>query len=288
MALQTCNFWLLKTLTDGLEWFGLLWCFYQLFGLSFWRHPFTAEDPLVNKWRNATFLQIWWRIKLIYIFNGLRVRTFSAHFHVNYSFNYCQCSSFCSSVCFCALQCQRSEHEASSAAAIGDVPLSGSVWVMDTCDPCQFESCLFDTLSEHICRHELGMMVTVKAPHPFPPRFLVSVKSNPQSLTLILLPSAEPFRGRSFTAQSKRRKISRQNWERSQTELELCYENWQTNRSVACCQVDRVQIRLPAESVNTSLNHTESNGRESYMSCVTLRKRVSQVPLGQIDSWESG
>ncbi len=29
---------------------GLLWCFYQLFGLSFWRHPFTAEDPLVSKW----------------------------------------------------------------------------------------------------------------------------------------------------------------------------------------------------------------------------------------------
>ncbi len=24
----------------------LLWCFYQLFGLSFWRHPFTAEDPI--------------------------------------------------------------------------------------------------------------------------------------------------------------------------------------------------------------------------------------------------
>ncbi len=37
---------------------GLLWCFYQLFGLSFWRHPFTAEDPLVRKWCNATFLQI--------------------------------------------------------------------------------------------------------------------------------------------------------------------------------------------------------------------------------------
>ncbi len=42
---------------------GLLWCFYQLFGLSFWRHPFTAEDPLVSKWWNATFLQIWWRRK---------------------------------------------------------------------------------------------------------------------------------------------------------------------------------------------------------------------------------
>ncbi len=24
--------------------------FYQLFGLSFWRHPFTAEHPLVSKW----------------------------------------------------------------------------------------------------------------------------------------------------------------------------------------------------------------------------------------------
>ncbi len=35
----------------------LLWCFYQLFGLSFWRHPFTAEDPLVKNWYNATFLQ---------------------------------------------------------------------------------------------------------------------------------------------------------------------------------------------------------------------------------------
>ncbi len=37
---------------------GLLWCFYQLFGLSFWRHPFTAEDPLVSKWCNAEFLQL--------------------------------------------------------------------------------------------------------------------------------------------------------------------------------------------------------------------------------------
>ncbi len=37
---------------------GLLWCFYQLFGLSFWRHPFTAEDPLLSEWWNATFLQI--------------------------------------------------------------------------------------------------------------------------------------------------------------------------------------------------------------------------------------
>ncbi len=37
---------------------GLLWCFYQLFELSFWWHPFTAEDPLVNKKCNAKFIQI--------------------------------------------------------------------------------------------------------------------------------------------------------------------------------------------------------------------------------------
>ncbi len=37
-------FSLLKTLTDGVEWCGLLWCFYQLFGLLFWRHPFTADE----------------------------------------------------------------------------------------------------------------------------------------------------------------------------------------------------------------------------------------------------
>ncbi len=60
----------------GVVWItcGLLWWFYQLFGLSFWRHPFTAEDPLVNKWCNATFLQTWWRNKLIYI---LKVSKFS-------------------------------------------------------------------------------------------------------------------------------------------------------------------------------------------------------------------
>ncbi len=43
---------------EELESCGILWCFYQLFGLSFWRHPFTADDLLVSKWWNATFLQI--------------------------------------------------------------------------------------------------------------------------------------------------------------------------------------------------------------------------------------
>ncbi len=40
------SFSLHKTLIVVLEWCGVLWCFYQLFGLSFWRHPFTAEYPL--------------------------------------------------------------------------------------------------------------------------------------------------------------------------------------------------------------------------------------------------
>ncbi len=83
-----------KTLIDGLEWCGLLWCFYQLFVLSSWRHPFTAEDPLLSKWCNATFLQICFdeeTNKLIYILDGLRTSTFSHtnyyNFLVNYSLN---------------------------------------------------------------------------------------------------------------------------------------------------------------------------------------------------------
>ncbi len=54
LSSQDVNWW------TGVVWItcGLLWCFYQLFGLSFWRHPFTAEDPLLRQWCNATFLQI--------------------------------------------------------------------------------------------------------------------------------------------------------------------------------------------------------------------------------------
>ncbi len=78
----------------GVVWItcGLLWCFYQLFGLSFWRHPFTAEHPLLSKWCNATFLQIWWWKKLILILDGLRVSTCSSndHFCVNYSLHFQQ------------------------------------------------------------------------------------------------------------------------------------------------------------------------------------------------------
>ncbi len=67
---------------------GLLWCFYQLFGLSFWRHPFTAEDPLLSKRCNVNFSKPVQMNKLIYILDDLRVNTFSANFEccVNYSF----------------------------------------------------------------------------------------------------------------------------------------------------------------------------------------------------------
>jgi len=51
-----------KTLIDKLEWCGSLLgyfnSFYQLFGLSFWRQPFTAEDTLVYIGINANFYQI--------------------------------------------------------------------------------------------------------------------------------------------------------------------------------------------------------------------------------------
>ncbi len=57
---------------------GLLWCFYQLFGLSFWRHPFTAEDTLVSKWCNAKFSKsFWWKMAW-----GVSILSY---FFVNYS-----------------------------------------------------------------------------------------------------------------------------------------------------------------------------------------------------------
>ncbi len=54
LASQGINWW------TGVVWItcGLLWCFYQLFGLSFWRHPFTTEDALVKNWYNAKLLQV--------------------------------------------------------------------------------------------------------------------------------------------------------------------------------------------------------------------------------------
>ncbi len=77
----------------GVVWItcGLLWCFYQLFGLSFWRHPFTAEHPLLSKWWNDTFLQIWIK-KTIYTLSGLRVSILSVS---NYFYNTDCMSCYC-------------------------------------------------------------------------------------------------------------------------------------------------------------------------------------------------
>ncbi len=50
-----------------------------LFGLSFWRHPFTAEDPFVSKWYNAKSEET-----NSYIQDGLSVSSFSFNFWVNY------------------------------------------------------------------------------------------------------------------------------------------------------------------------------------------------------------
>ncbi len=49
LASQDVNWWTGVVLITC----GLLWCFYQLFGLSFWRHPFTAED---HCWANYVML----------------------------------------------------------------------------------------------------------------------------------------------------------------------------------------------------------------------------------------
>ncbi len=36
-------------ISQDVNWFTGLWYFYQLFGLLFWWHPFTAEDPFESK-----------------------------------------------------------------------------------------------------------------------------------------------------------------------------------------------------------------------------------------------
>ncbi len=57
--LNTYSFSLHKILIHGPESCGLLWCFYQLFGLSYWWHSFTEEDPFVSKWCKATNIYIY-------------------------------------------------------------------------------------------------------------------------------------------------------------------------------------------------------------------------------------
>ncbi len=53
-TLQYVNWW------TAIVWItcGLLFCFYQLFGLSYWWQPLPANDPLVSKWK--THLHFGW------------------------------------------------------------------------------------------------------------------------------------------------------------------------------------------------------------------------------------
>ncbi len=74
MLRKTFNWW------NGVVWIscGLLWCFYQLFWLSIWWHPFTAENPRLSKWCNAKLvriiskdgfsLMVWERVNVRHIF----------------------------------------------------------------------------------------------------------------------------------------------------------------------------------------------------------------------------
>ncbi len=60
-------------------------------GLSFWRHPFTAEDPLV--WRDAKFLKIYSdKDKTnLHLACGFQQKN---KFGVNYSFNASYCIKY--------------------------------------------------------------------------------------------------------------------------------------------------------------------------------------------------
>ncbi len=57
-------------------WTGVAWIIVDVFiRLSFWRHPFTAEHPLLRHW---CILQIWSHEDNIYIFNGTFVTCLSS------------------------------------------------------------------------------------------------------------------------------------------------------------------------------------------------------------------
>ncbi len=80
---EDINWW------TGVVWItcGLLWCFYQLFGLIL-TAPIHCRGSIGEQemWCYISPNLFWWRNKLIYISNGLRMTKYSANFHflVNY------------------------------------------------------------------------------------------------------------------------------------------------------------------------------------------------------------
>ncbi len=85
--------WLNLNVNVNVNWTGVvwitcrvLWDFYQLFGPSFWWHPFTAKDPLVSKWYN--FSKSVLTKKQTHLHLGWPERKVNLHFWVNYFFKY--------------------------------------------------------------------------------------------------------------------------------------------------------------------------------------------------------
>ncbi len=123
LASQDVNWW------TEVVWItcGLLWCFYQLFGLSFWRHPFTAEDPLVSKWWNSTFLQTWWRNKLIYIWDSLRVyfqQTVISEYFCSFNCGFPQSVLVHQSLLFCTIKARQCEIKVSFCSCSESVSIA--------------------------------------------------------------------------------------------------------------------------------------------------------------------
>ncbi len=93
MFLTTCSFSLHTMLIDGLEWCDYLWIIVMFLSVV-WTLILTA--PIHCRWSIGEQVMECYispnlmRNKLIYILDGLRVRTLSAnlHFWMNYSFKY--------------------------------------------------------------------------------------------------------------------------------------------------------------------------------------------------------
>ncbi len=73
---QDVNWWTWVMLSTC----GSLWCFYQLFELSFWWHQFTRIPWWASNVMLQSFKPVLMKNKLIYIMDGLRVSTFSRIF----------------------------------------------------------------------------------------------------------------------------------------------------------------------------------------------------------------
>ncbi len=85
MDLFITNIWsfsLHMMLIDGLEWCGLLWFFLSAIWTLILMAPIHCRGSIGE---HATFLQIWWRNKLLYI-SDLSKSSANFHFWMNYSF----------------------------------------------------------------------------------------------------------------------------------------------------------------------------------------------------------